>query len=129
MDHEIFLKRLQELAEIKFVRVPKTGATREAREPDLIYRGGQEFEISVDHNPTLNLVVKKLKPCIKNCEDCGRKVRDRVVNKALYSFPVKHWRRHCSSCDSVWNPQTGCFDIDFRSAQPFFTSLLRNRDK
>lgn len=129
MDPKIFQQQLNQLAEIEQVKVARSGAIREASDDDAIFRNGQTFEISHKNNPTLNIAVKSIKHKAKSCEDCGQTVCDRRVVQGRYQYPEPHWRKHCLVCNQVFNPLTGQYDIQYRSAQPFFTTYLKKRDK
>ena len=129
MDNELFLKRLSELAEVTQIKPPRSASVRETNEPSTIWRSGREMEIDRKDNPTLNIASKRLKVEAKPCEDCGKMVKDRCVNRSLYTFPKRHWRKSCTGCDCVWNPETGAFDLDLKSAQAYFVRLYKNCDK
>lgn len=128
MDNELFLKRLEELAEITKVKATQV-ALRQTNQDGTVWRSGQEIAIDNKNNPTLTVAVKKLKHMVKDCEDCGESVVNRTVHIGLYAFPEKHWRKNCVNCRMTHNPDTGKFDIPFKQAQAVFTSKLRDRDK
>jgi len=127
MEHNTFIKRLEEVAEIKRVKLPKSAAYREADTACDIFRNGQMMIIDKDNNETCAYEIKRLKPIVKPCEDCGQECKDRRVNKSLYSFPIKHWRSHCSGCNRVKNPVTGVFDILPIQAQNHFVTFLKKQ--
>ena len=130
MDHKEFIERLSELADIKVTKAPTNSGESIARlEPVFVERNGKVIEILPTNNPTWNIVVKKLKPIIKECEDCGKLVKDRRVNKSMYTFPKSHWRKNCNGCLRTQNPETGKFDIPFTHAAAFFTSFIKKQDK
>lgn len=129
MQQEEFLRRLRELAEIRSVKVPRTAGRREAEEPEEIWRQGQKIEISRRDNPTLAIEVVKLKSPAQACEDCGRVSANRCVNTIQYTYPLKHWRRHCATCNLVQNPTTGQFDIEMSKSQIFFVNYYKKQDK
>lgn len=127
MDNEIFLKQLQELAELELVGVPRTGGLREADEPEEILRNGQLFSIDLKNNPTLNLRVKALKTQPQKCSDCDRTVVGRKVNHSLYSYPKPHWRKNCNICKKTQEPETGEFSVPTNAAQIYFLNLMRKK--
>jgi hypothetical protein len=114
MDPELFKKRLEQFAELKQMKTPKTAAVRESDEPETIYRGGDEFTVEVDNNPTIGWGIKKIKSHIAVCEDCCRVVEDRVVEIKVYDCPELHWRRHCKSCKFSQNPYTKEYDLTIK---------------
>ena len=127
MDNEIFLKKLQELAVIELVRVPRAGGTRESTEPEEILRNGEFFSIDLKNNPTLNLRIRQLKTQAQQCSDCDRVVQDRKVHQTVYSFPFPHWRKNCSHCKKTQDPETGEFSVPTTTAQAYFTSILKKK--
>ena len=130
MKQELFIKLLEQYAELKVERVAIASGEQTSRlGVEVIERQGQQFELSATHNPTLNVKIKQLKPIIKSCEDCGKQCQNRVVSKNLYTFPRKHWRSHCNNCQRVFNPETQQYDLTFNQAQAYFTAYLKNRDK
>lgn len=127
MEHDIFIQRLQELAEIKRVKVPKSGGLREADTACDIFRNGETFIIDKDNNSTWAYEIKKIRPIIQNCSDCGKECKDRKITKSVYIFPKRHWRTHCSGCNRVWNPETKQFDLLPTQAQSHFTSWIKKQ--
>jgi hypothetical protein len=127
MEQNIFIKRLEEFAEIKRVRIAKSGNLREADTACDIFRNGETHIIDKDNNSTWAWEIKRLKPIVKDCEDCGKECKDRRVNKTLYSFPKKHWRRHCNGCNRVWNPVTRAFDLTPMQSAAHFTAWIKKQ--
>jgi hypothetical protein len=127
MEHNIFIKRLEEFAELKRVKVAKSGNVREADTACDIFRNGETHIIDKDNNSTWGWEIKRLKPIVKPCEDCGKECQDRRVTKSLYSFPTKHWRRHCNGCNRVQNPETGAFDLMPSQAQAYFLGWIKKK--
>jgi len=128
MDNEQFVKRLKELAQVKQVKTPANPAIRMPDEPEPIFRNGEEFVITKDHNPTLTYEIVKLNPIIKDCEDCGKQsVADRTVNRKLYDWPQRHWRLSCSDCRMHQNPETGLFSIPNSTVNAFFQGYFRGK--
>ncbi len=127
MDPKKFHDQLKQYGEVKYVSVPKSGNLREADEPDLIFRHGQEFEISKDDNPTLGLVLKKLHYEPKPCEDCGRLVENRVIQYKVLEFPEPHWRTSCKNCSKTQNPETGEFGLTSTQASNYFTQAIKDK--
>ena len=111
MDPELFKKRLEEFAELKQLKTPKSPAFRENDEPETIFRNGNEFAVGTDDNPTLNWVIKKLKPHVAVCEDCHDVVKDRRVEHKLNQSPKPHWNVRCSACNLCQDPTTGKFTM------------------
>jgi hypothetical protein len=114
MNPDEFKARLEQFAELKQMRVPKTAAVREADEPETVYRGGEEFTVDLDDNPTIGWGIKKLKPHIAVCEDCCQVVENRVVEIKVYDSPELHWRRHCKNCKFSQNPYTKEYDLTIK---------------
>lgn len=129
MEQDKFIAKLQELADLAVAKIPRTGSRRESEEPNVVFRQGQELALDTKNNPTLNVKIKRLKPMVKPCEDCGLKVDNRVVSKKLYTFPKNHWRTQCENCRRVRNPESGQFDVEADRSQPVFISYFNKQDK
>ncbi len=128
MENELFIKRLQELAEVKRLKPPRHPNLREADSPEPVFRNGYEFVVTKDDNPTLSYEIVKLKPIVKDCEDCGKcSVENRSVQKKLYSFPYAHWRESCGHCKLTKDPETGEFSIPNNIVNPFFVRYLNSK--
>ena len=111
MDPELFKKRLEEFAELKQSKVPRSAGRAEATDPEIIERGGQTFSIHLKNNPTLNWEIAKLKPHIAVCEDCHDVTTNRRIEHKLNETPNKHWRSRCSACNLYKHPVTGKFSM------------------
>jgi hypothetical protein len=111
MDPELFKKKLEQFAELKQVKTPRSPSVRENDEPEVIYRSGTEFAVELDNNPTLNWEIKKMKPHVSVCEDCHKVVENRVVEIKMHQMPQPHWRKNCKNCMKTQNPYTGQFDL------------------
>jgi hypothetical protein len=129
MDNEIFLHRLQQLVTIKPVKAARDPGIRPPEGSNTIFRNGTTFEIDKDSNSTLNWAVKSVNQTLRPCDDCGQTVNDRRINVRVVTFPERHWRRTCNHCRKTWNPETGQYDLTNASAQNFFVSWLKRRDK
>lgn len=66
---------------------------------------------------------------LRDCEDCGKKSIERKISSRLCTTPRPHWRTICSNCKQWRNPETGKFDINGRSVQPFFNQYLLEKNK
>lgn len=129
MEHEKFIKFLQEHAELEQVRAPITSQHREPNEPETVWRLGQEVSITKNSNPTQSVKIKRLKPQAKMCEDCGKICEDRVIYRKLYTDPVKHWRETCNGCQLTRNPTTKQFSISNSIVNHYFQQILQKRNK
>lgn len=125
MDPELFRKKLEQFAELKQIKVPKSGNLRESDEPEIISRGGVDFTIDVDNNPTVGWGIKKLKPHIALCESCREVVENRVVETKKYESPNLHWRSHCKPCGRVQNPYTKQFDLTVKQSFHSYASFQK----
>jgi hypothetical protein len=114
MDPELFKRQLEKFAELQQVKTPRTPAIREKDELEVIFRGGDEFTVGLNNNPTLNVGIKQLKPHIAVCEDCRQVVENRVVEIKVYDCPETHWRRHCKACKFSQNPFTKKYDLTIK---------------
>lgn len=123
MDQSEFIRRLEELAELKRQKVPKGPGLREAEYPDKIFRHGYEFDISVDDNPTQSYVIHKLKQHPRACEDCGDVCVDRRVERKLNTSPTPHWKSRCTACNLYLDPTTGKFELNGWGAKSVYQSL------
>jgi hypothetical protein len=130
MDQKEFIHRLSEIAEVKIDKQPvSSGAQTNRLEPIQLERQGKIVEITSKENPTWGVVVKRLKPIVKPCEDCGEVVKDRRVQSTMYSYPKAHWRKNCVQCRKTQDPETKQFTIPTQSAQLYFTAFLKKQDK
>lgn len=130
MNKELFLQRLEQLAELKRSKITRQPGC--AHDPDSacdIFRNGETFIIDKDNNKTWHYEIARLKPIIKPCEDCGRLCEDRTTTKSLLTFPKRHWRTYCGGCQRVFNPETQQYDLTLSKAQAFFVTYLKQRDK
>lgn len=125
MDPELFKKKLEEFAELKQLKTPKSAAFRENDQPETIFRNGNEFDVEADNNPTLNWVIKKLKPHVAVCQDCHQVVENRQVDSKLYEIPQAHWRSHCRPCGMVRNPYTKQFDLTVKKSMHHYACWLK----
>ena len=127
MDQELFLQRLNDLAVLKRIKVAKSANVREADTACDVFRNGETLIIDKDNNSTWAWEIKRLKPIVKPCEDCGRECQDRIVTKSLYSFPQKHWRQHCNGCNRVQNPNTKEYTLMPMQAQACFITWFKKQ--
>ena len=63
--------------------------------------------------------VVKIDYPLRECEDCERFVEFRCVNAKLNKKPMPHWKKTCSVCQMVQNPQTGKFDMTLQELSTF----------
>ncbi len=130
MEHDKFIKFLKQHAELDTVRVAATGAIRESKEPNEVFRNGHTFSITRKNNPTQGVKIKKLKHEYKSCEDCGKICQDRRVWKRIVLNPVEpHWRETCSSCNLTRHPETKDFSVSNANVFSIFNEYLNKRNK
>ena len=130
MKQEDYIQILEQYAEIKFNKAATTSGEVISRiVGDVIEREGQKIAISHTNNPTWHIGIKKLKPIVKACEDCGKMVKDRKVFINVYAYPQPHRRKNCHSCKKTQDPITKEFTISTVTAQVYFTAYLNKRDK
>lgn len=130
MEHEKFIKFLQEHAELEKVRVAANAGIREATEPEELFRQGHTFAITRKDNPTQSVKIKKLKHAHRACEDCGKICQDRRVWRRIVMNPQpSHWRETCSACNLSRHPETGEFVVSNANVFTIFYDYLNKRDK
>jgi len=127
MDPDLFKKKLEEFAELKQIKVPRSAAVREVTEPAEIYRNGREFVVDADNNQTLGWVIKKMKPVTAVCEDCELVVSDRVVDIKVYENPKQHRRKNCKACGLVQNPFTGKYTVANKESHSTYAAWVNNK--
>ena len=127
MDPELFKKRLEEFAELKQAKVPRSAGRAEATEPEIIERGGQTFSIELHDNPTIGWEIKRLKPHIAVCEDCHDVATDRRIEHKLNETPHKHWRSRCNACDMYKHPVTGKFSLSGHEFRAYLCTAEANK--
>ena len=128
MEPNEFKRRLEELAELKTVRAPRLSGIRAAEEPEEIFRNGKTLLIDEKNNFTNMLGIKKLRSEEKICEDCDRFVKNRVIHYKVLDFPMRHWRKSCSSCQKTFNPETEQFDLVCTKAAHAYATFF-NKEK
>lgn len=129
MEHNKFIQQLSEFAEITAIKIPAGPKIRQPKESQAVYRQGQEIAIDPKANPTQGVKIKRVKHQPKACEDCHLIVENRVVQKKIYEYPLRHWRENCSTCSKTRHPETGLFDIDTERSQSYFIAYLWNKNK
>jgi hypothetical protein len=127
MEQNKFIKCLESVAILRRVKAPRDTNTKLQEGANDIFRNGKTFLLDKDNNSTWAYEIKRLKPIIKPCEDCGVECKDRKVSHALYQFPKRHWRRHCNGCNRVWNPETKQFDLLPMKAQSHFVTFFKKQ--
>ena len=127
MDPELFRQQLEQWAELKQMKVPKTAAFREADEPEVIERQGQTLTIEPNNNPTINWCIKKMKPHIAVCEDCHIVATNRVVEIQQYNSPELHWRRHCKTCNLGQNPYNKKYQLPNKQTYHYNAAYLEGK--
>ena len=118
MDPKSFQQQVEQWAEIRFVKTAKHPGFRNADEPPVIYRAGKPVKIDLKLNQTWAIEVKKMKP--QQCVDCGKMVKNRVVNIRRCSSPEPHWRENCNLCKMTRDPDTGLFSISNQKVEKYF---------
>ena len=130
MKQEDYIQLLEQYAEIKFNKASTISGEISSRVGDeVIEREGRKIAISNKSNPTWTIAVKRLKPIVKPCEDCGVVVKDRRVHTSLYAYPRPHWRSNCVQCRKTQDPITKQFTLPTVGAQVYFTAYLNKLDK
>lgn len=80
-------------------------------------------------NTTLSPQILAIKREPRPCEDCGIIVQERVIEQKVYTTGGAHWRKRCSACNKVQNPDTGLYDIPAHRAHVFFKDKIGRRNK
>ena len=128
MDPKKFREQLEKFGKIKAVKVPRTAARREAEDEDSIWRNGEQFLIDPKNNHTLGVMLEKVYPIVKACEDCNQVVENRMIEHKKYDFPFPHWRSNCVTCGLSQNPVTKEYEIERRNASHGFKQALLDSD-
>jgi hypothetical protein len=89
----------------------------------------EEKIFPTDINPTRSPLVLAIRHEDKPCEDCGIVGKDRRIECKIYSTGGDHWRKRCTQCNNVYNPDTGKFDLDSRTAHFYFKDKITRRNK
>lgn len=127
-------KQLQQLIEtvaefepVRPVRVANIKQTRDD-EAEVLYHG-EFININLQNNPTLGYRLKKFKSEPKLCElNCGRMVKNQVIEHRVYTEPELHWRTKCTNCKKTVGPN-GELIHDNKQVYPIFLSYFRNKTK
>lgn len=129
MDHDEFLKKLNEFAELKAIKPARNAGAREAFEDAIIQRHGKSLVLDYKNNQTWAYEVKKLKNQVRACDYCSNPVKNQIITKRYLNYPEPHWRESCNSCQMTKNPETGKFDIKKIQEQTVFASYFYHRNK
>ena len=126
MNNDEFIRRLNDLAELKVNQLPKRRPRRHLDDDIIeIQRPDITVTLTATENPTLGVELKRIKKQFLPCDSCDKMVQGRVVERKLYDFPKLHWRDNCKSCLKSYNPETDCFDIDTRTAHYHIGDILK----
>ena len=129
MDHDEFLNKLNQFAELRAIRPARNAGAREAQEDAVIERHGKTIVLDYKNNQTWAYEVKKLKKQVRICDYCGDPAKNQVITKRYLTYPEPHWREKCNACDLTKNPETGKFEIKKHQEQAFFVSYFLHRNK
>ena len=128
MDPESFKQKLEQFAELKQMKVPRSAGIREADEPEVIERHGVSMTLESDNNPTIGWCIKNLKTVEEQCNDCGDSVKNRIVQHKLYFSPRKHWRENCKNCQMIRDPYTEEFTLTVTRSYQVFAAFLDGKE-
>lgn len=109
-------------------QIEKRLATAEEIEEDELEDEDMPF-VRNGYNLTRSPQVLAIKHEAKPCEDCGIIVQGRVIEQKIYTTGGAHWRRRCSHCNKIQNPDTGKFDIPSHLAHTYFKDKISRRNK
>lgn len=140
MNHELFLKRLREVAEIEH---PHDNRKQVPPPPKVT---NEELDEMTEHevkeywdqlvawreslpNETIQHELVKIKHEPKTCEDCGKEVVNRKVHIRLCHTGAPHWRTHCMTCHLHQNPLTKKFDMNGTDSNNLWKSIMRPREQ
>jgi hypothetical protein len=133
MDKFKFRQRLEELAEIRDRKPGKSPThNRLARETvtEIDELTGEEIEVEreVTENPTLGFDLVKVKDRAAVCElGCGDIVTNQLIERKLATYPHKHWRTRCATCDHYVSPDGLGFIRGGHSIQQAYIVYFRNK--
>lgn len=68
--------------------------------------------------------IKEIRAIAKPCEDCGEIIEFRRIDYKLNRKPRPHWKKTCSVCSKIQNPESGKFDMTVRE----LASFMRGED-
>lgn len=80
-------------------------------------------------NLTKYPVIIAVKHEAKSCGDCGKQVVNRRIECKVYTTEDKHWRRRCTACDLVWDPESQTYAIPPTHAHFYFRGKKSLRGK
>jgi hypothetical protein len=108
MDKNELRQRLEQVAELKDIKPPRTANYRPAIEYITeVDELGEEYQVPVEitENPTLGFQLVKLKDQHRVCElGCGEIVTNQVIEKRYGQTPKSHWKTRCKNCDCYLTP-------------------------
>jgi hypothetical protein len=137
MDKELFKQKLSEVADWR-IQESTVSATVNAKRKirkmseEELYQYEREkmfLEEFGGVNPTMPVMITKLKCQPVECTDCGRQCEQgRKVDIKMYKCNgVKHWREHCLVCDLTKNPYTDKFDLSTAEASIKWNYYFRDQ--
>lgn len=129
MEHEKFIKFLQEHAELERVRVAANANLRPPKTDNVIWRQGQPIAITKKQNPTQHLRIKKIKHAHRACEDCGKICQDRRTSYRIVFTPKAHWRETCHECHLTRCPYSDKFVLGAGNVNAVFRAFIIEQDK
>lgn len=127
MDQQDFIEHLQKFADL--VKWKRDSAAK-YYEPVEVGPGHKKIQIKDGKNPTLPIIIKKLKEQPKPCADCGLIVKNRVIDIRAYELgPVRHYRSNCSVCRKTRDPYTGLWTLACRDAPKVYAEYYAKKSK
>jgi len=77
-------------------------------------------------NPTMPMMLTKLKIVAVDCEDCGQHCPDgRHTENKRFDTNRPHWRKRCVTCKKNQNPWTGEYDLNSQQSASVWADYLR----
>ena len=129
MDKKVFRQWLESVAVIKDRKPVRNAGQRVPEEwVTEIDENGEEIEVKVPikmENETLGFDLVEIKKQPKACElGCGNIICGQVIEKRVYTFPARHWRTKCVTCNKYLSPEGDQF-LDATSANAKFQYYIK----
>lgn len=126
MNHEEFLTKLLEHADL----VKHKLESNKDCEPIEINNAAVKVVVKGNKNPTLPLIIKKLKSQPRPCPDCGKIVKNRRIDIRVYQTgPVPHYRGNCNICQKTKDPYTGEWTLACSRACSVYAEYYTKKSK
>jgi hypothetical protein len=129
MDQKEFEEKLTEVAYWTYEVNCETGSSKPlpAIDEDDIDEDDIDEEILEPTSKTIR--IQQLKNQERPCTDCGKVVKNRLVQSKIVEKPFPHLQHKCTACTNYKNYFNSEFNVPFALKGEFFLFWYRHKDK